>query len=388
MKAANVVGKPRLMSMMTLLAVGFSLFIGWASVFEIDQGARAQGQVIALSRTQVIQAVDGGVLSELRVVEGQEVKVGQILAVLEKSRARAGYEENRARAAALRIALIRAKAESTLSVPAFGSEFVMYGDFVRAQRQLYVQHKRSLDEEMLSSDQALALANEELRMTDVLFKNGDVSKLEMLRAQRAVTDLVGRIASVRNKYRQDAATEVVKTVEELSSLNSKLAERQDVLDHTDLTAPVSGVVKLLRVTTIGGVLKAGDELMQIAPTEKDLIVEAKVNPTDVGLLRIGLPVTVKADAFDYSIYGTLIGELTYISPDTLSEPGPNGGAAQTYYRVHVKLAARQPQNRKAKEIVLKPGMTASIDIRTGTRTVLNYLAKPVTKAFGGALIER
>lgn len=388
MKAALVVGQPRFVSMMSLLAIGFLLFLGWAAMFEIDQGVRAQGQVIALLRTQVIQAVDGGVLSEMRVVEGQEVKVGQVLAVLEKSRARAGYEENRARAASMRIALIRAKAESALSVPVFGSEFVTYGDFVHAQQQLYAQRKRSLDEEMLSSEEALALANEELRMTDVLFKNGDVSKLEMLRAQRAVTDLEGRIATVRNKYRQDATTEVAKTVEELSSLNSKLAERQDVLDHTDLTAPVSGVVKLLRVTTIGGVLKAGDELMQIAPTEKDLIVEAKVNPTDVGLLRIGLPVTVKADAFDYSIYGTLMGELTYISPDTLSEPGPNGGAAQTYYRVHVKLVALQPQNHKAREIALKPGMTASIDIRTGTRTVLNYLAKPVTKAFGGALIER
>jgi adhesin transport system membrane fusion protein len=118
-----------------------------------------------------------------------------------------------------------------------------------------------------------------------------------------------------------------------------------------------------------------------------LIIEAKVNPTDVGQLTDGLPVSVKVDAFDYSIYGTLIGKLIYISPDTLSEQNPNG-QSQTFYRVKVHLPHLQTHNPKARDIVVKPGMTVGIDIRTGTRSVLNYLAKPVFKAFGGALIER
>jgi adhesin transport system membrane fusion protein len=127
--------------------------------------------------------------------------------------------------------------------------------------------------------------------------------------------------------------------------------------------------------------------MQIAPTDEDLIIEAKVNPSDVGQLSVGLPVSVKVDAFDYSVYGMLNGALVYVSPDTLSEQGPNG-QSQTFYRVKVHLPRAQPKNTKASEIVVKPGMTASIDIRTGTRTVLGYLAKPVFKAFGGALLER
>jgi adhesin transport system membrane fusion protein len=147
------------------------------------------------------------------------------------------------------------------------------------------------------------------------------------------------------------------------------------------------VVKYLKVTTIGGVLRGGDELMQIAPTDDDLIIEAKVNPSDVGQLSQGLPVSVKVDAFDYSVYGMLSGDLVYISPDTLSEQ-TQGGQTQTYYRVKVHLPRLQPHNAKARDIVVKPGMTASIDIRTGTRSVLNYLAKPIVKAFGGALIER
>jgi adhesin transport system membrane fusion protein len=127
--------------------------------------------------------------------------------------------------------------------------------------------------------------------------------------------------------------------------------------------------------------------MQIAPTDEDLIIEAKVNPTDVGQLSVGLPVSVKVDAFDYSVYGMLIGELRYISPDTLSEQGPNG-QAQTFYRVKVRLPKAQTHNPHARDILVKPGMTASIDIQTGRRSVLNYLAKPVFKAFGGALLER
>ena len=374
-------------SMMVLLALGLGLFIAWAAHFEMDQGVRAQGQIISSVHTQIIQAVDGGVLSELRVVEGQQVKLGEVLAVLEKSRAQAGFEESRSRVASLTIAMTRARAEARLQAPVFGPQFNAYPEFVAAQKILYQQRKRSLDEDVAGNSQSLAMAREELNMTEALLKDGDVSKLEALRARRQVTELEARIAASRNKYRQDASGEAAKVEEDLASVTSKLAERKDVLEHTQLTAPVAGVVKFLKITTIGGVLRGGDELMQIAPSDEDLIIEAKVNPSDVGQLSLGLPVSVKVDAFDYSIYGMLIGDLRYISPDTLSEQGPNG-QTQTYYRAKVHLPHQQAQNPKAREIAVKPGMTVSIDIQTGKRSVLNYLAKPVIKAFGGALTER
>lgn len=374
-------------SMMVLLALGLGIFILWAANFEIDQGVRAQGQMISGARTQIIQAVDGGVLSELRVVEGQAVKVDEVLAVLERSRAEAGYEESRDRLASLRIAMARARAEARMQVPNFDAEFKAYPGFLQAQQALYQQRKRSLDEDVAGNSQNLAMAKEELRMTETLFKDGDVSKVEVLRARRQVTELEVRIAAVRNKYRQDASAEAAKIEDDLASVNAKLSERRDVLEHTNLSAPVAGVVKFLKITTIGGVLRSGDELMQIAPTDEDLIVEAKVNPSDVGQLYTGLPVSVKVDAFDYSVYGMLNGDLIYISPDTLSEAGP-GGQTLTYYRAKVRLPREQAQNPKAREIVVKPGMTVSIDIRTGKRTVLSYLAKPVIKAFGGAMTER
>lgn len=374
-------------SMMVLLACGLLLFGGWAALFELDQAVRAQGQVISNARTQSIQAVDGGVLAELRVVEGQQVQVGEVVAVLEKSRAQAGFEESRDKVAALQIALARAQAEARMQPPVFGEAFHAYPEFVRAQQNLYQQRRRSLDEDVGATSQSLAMAREELAMTEALLRDGDVSRLEALRARRQVAELEARITTARNKYRQDASAEAAKLQEDLASVSSKMTERRNILDHTELNAPVAGVVKFLRVTTIGGVLRGGDELMQIAPTDEDLIIEAKVNPSDVGQLSLGLPVSVKVDAFDYAVYGMLQGELIYISPDTLSEQGP-GGQTQIYYRVKVQLPRAQPHNPKARDIVVKPGMTVSIDIRTGTRTVLNYLAKPVFKAFGGALIER
>ncbi len=374
-------------SMMLLLALALGLFIVWAALFEIDQSVRAQGQLISNARTQVIQAVDGGVLSDLRVVEGQAVQVGKVLAVLEKDRAEAGFEESRDKIASLTIALTRARAEAQMLAPVFGAASRAYPDFVQAQLHLYQQRKRSLDEDVGANSQSLAMAREELTLTEALLRDGDVGQLEALRARRQVTEIEARISAARNKYRQDAATEAAKIEDDLASVNSKLSERKNILEHTELTAPVPGVVKSLRITTIGGVLRAGDELMQIAPTDEDLIIEAKVNPADIGQLAVGLPVAVKVDAFDYSVYGMLSGELVYISPDTLTDQAPNG-QSQTYYRVKVHLPRLQAHNPKAREIVVKPGMTVSIDIRTGVRSVLNYLAKPVVKNFGGALIER
>jgi adhesin transport system membrane fusion protein len=170
-----------------------------------------------------------------------------------------------------------------------------------------------------------------------------------------------------------------------------------------LTTPVDGIVKFMRINTVGGVLRAGDELMHISPSTGGYIVEAKINPSDIGELRIGQPVSLKLDAFDYSVYGMLNGSLSYISSDTFTD-STTSGATQAYYRVQVQLdptTTSEPVNNgvsaslisnQATHLLrlsdLKPGMTATLDIRTRSRSVLQYLAKPVQKAFSGALHER
>jgi adhesin transport system membrane fusion protein len=377
-----------------LLSACLGVFIAWAGYFEIDQTVHTTGQVILSARTQLVQTADGGVLKELRVQEGDSVTSGQLLAVLEKERVQANLEETRARIMSLKASLLRAKAEVYFETPKFGAEFKRYPEFVSAQQGLYTQRKRSLDEELRTMQDALGMALQEKRMNDNLFKSGDVSELDVLRAKRQVTEIEGRIAATKNKYLQDTRTELTRIEDELSSQNQKLNGAENMLSHTDIMAPMDGVVKTLKIHTLGGVLRPGEELMQIAPVGDDLLLEAKVAPSDIGQLVKGQIVFITLDAYDYSIYGNLKGVLTDISPDTLSDNNAQGslvnspnGQPSVYYKVNIVIAKDQ-ENPKVKLMEIKPGMTASIDIRTGTRNLLTYLLKPVIKTLGTSLNER
>ena len=377
-----------------LLSACLAAFIAWAGYFEIDQTVHTTGQVILSARTQLVQTADGGVLKELTVQEGDTVTSGQLLAVLEKERVQANLEETRARTMSLKAALIRAKAEVQFQTPQFGSEFRRYPEFVSAQQGLYAQRKRSLDEELRTMQDGLAMAMQEKRMNDNLFKSGDVSELDVLRAKRQVTEIEGRIAATKNRYLQDTRTELTRIEDELSSQNQKLNSAENLLSHTDIMAPMDGVVKTLKIHTVGGVLRPGDELMQIAPVGDALLLEAKVPPSDIGQLVKGQVVLITLDAYDYSIYGNLKGELIDISPDTLSDNNAQGSLVNTpngqpsvYYKVNIRIAKEQ-DNPKVNAMEIKPGMTAGIDIRTGTRNLLTYLLKPVIKTLGTSLNER
>lgn len=381
---------PRQLPMLWLIAAAVALLLMFAAFFEIDQGVRAQGQVIADSRTQVIQAVDGGIVTDLYVREGDHVKAGQLLAELESDRAQAGQTQAKAELASKHIALVRTKAELEGRTPDFGLEYQIWPNFVAAQLGVWQQRKQSLDEELQVQQEAMQLAQEELRMSHELFRNGDISQSELMRAQRGVIEVKARISAVRNKYQQEARIEVAKLEDEIGVSRLKLDERQNILSHTELRAPMDGVVKFVRITTTGGVLKPGDELMQISPTDDEMLVELKINPSDVTQLRVGLPVALRFDAFDASLFGKVHGHLNYISPDTLNEQGPNG-QPQIYYRAQVKLDWSTPSYRSNDRIEpqdIKPGLTATADVLTGYRTVLYYFAKPVIKAFSGALMQR
>lgn len=386
-----------------LLLLGLLIFLMWTSLSDMDQTVRSHGQIIAIARNQIIQAADGGVLKQLLVLEGQQVRAGQTLAKLETTRSEASYLEIKAKLGALQAALVRAKAESSGAALIYDLDSESNNVFTSGQQQAYSQKRQGLEDELQVLSAGLQLSEKELQMSQALLKTGDVSQLEFMRAQRQVHETQGRIGSVKQKYLQEAKQDAVRIQEEISAYQFKLNERKSLLDHSTLTSPVDGIVKVLRINTVGGVLRAGDELMHISPTSGGYIFEAKINPSDIGELRLGLPVSLKFDAFDYSVYGMLQGTLSYISSDTLTDSGPNG-AVQTYYRVQVQInsnsfeapsshdsrwffqASRNVNSLSLKE--LKPGMTATLDIQTRSRSLLQYLTKPVQKAFSGALHER
>ncbi len=361
-------------------------FFGWASWAELDQITRANGQVIASSRNQVIQSLDGGVLEELLVREGTQVKRGQMLFRFDKTKAQAAYLESAAKAAALKATVARLNAEVFGGQPKFPAELADYPEFVSNQRVLFNKRQSAINEEIVALEKSLALVKAELEMNLPLLKTGDVSRAEVLKLQRQVAEIQGQITNRRNKYLQDSQTDLAKAQEDLAGVMQILAQRKEQLDATEARSPMDGVVRNVRLTTRGGVARPGEEIMQIVPIEDDLIVEAKVRPADIAFVKPGLPATVKLDAYDYTIYGSLNGEVSYISADTLNEEVR--GTEQPYYRVQIKTRSHNLASWKKERIDIQPGMTAMVEIKTGSNTVLHYLTKPITKTMSESLGER
>lgn len=253
---------------------------------------------------------------------------------------------------------------------------------------LLKKRRSAIQEEVQALEDVKVLVLKELDMTRPLLKTGDVSMTDVLRLERQVTDIQAQITNRRNKYFQDAQAEMSKAQEDLESAEQIMAQRRDQLNQTELKAPLHGVVKNVRVTTLGGVLRPGDEVMQIVPLEEDLVVEAKVSPVDIAFIKPGLEATIKIDAYDYSIYGTLSGKLIFISPDTLSENLNLQQGEQPYYRVRVQTNGRKFSGSADKELDIQPGMTATVEVKTGSNTVLHFLVKPIFKTLSQAFRER
>lgn len=371
-------------------SIGFTLavFTAWAYFAEVDQITRAPGSVIASARSQIIQSLDGGVIEDLLVKEGDKVQRDQVLVKLEHTRQESGYLETRAKVVALASTVARLQAEVLGREPKFPPDIIHYPEYRENQLVLLQKRRAAIQEEIQSLEAMKRLAQKELDMTRPLLKTGDVSATDVLRLERQVTDFHAQITNRRNKYFQDAQAELSKAQEDLASAQQIMAQRRDQLTQTELKAPLHGVVKNVRVTTRGGVLRPGDEVMQIVPLEDDLVIEAKVSPVDIAFIKPGLAATIKIDAYDYSIYGTLSGKLVYISPDTLNENLNVQQGEQPYYRVRVQAEGRKFSADANKELDIQPGMTATVEIKTGSNTVLHYLVKPIFKTLTQSLHER
>lgn len=362
----------------------------WAAFAELDQIARAQGQVIATARTQVIQSANDGVIEAVLVQEGARVKKGQLLARLDRSQAEAAWRDSLGKVAALKAALVRLQAEVFNRPLQFPADVRAHPAFVQNQTELFQRRQGALKAEIAALKESLALVREELTLSKKLLATGDVGRAEVIRLKKQVSDLNGQITNRRNKYFQDAQADMTKAEEDLSTQQQALVERTAIYERTEITAPADGLVKNIQITTPGAKVRPGEIIMELLPTGSDLIVEAKLQPADIAWVRIGLPAAVKLDAFDYSIYGALKGEVRYISPDALSEKTQNGEAI--YYRVQIRLdetaLAERNREQSGKAVEIQPGMTATVEIVTGRKSVLAYLTKPVTKTLSEALGER
>ncbi len=366
-----------------LFFVFLVVFRVWAYNSELDEVTRGQGNVIPSSREQVVQSLDPGILTEMKVSEGDIVEKEQILLKLDDTRSSAVLRESVAKVDNLEATVARLKAE------AYGSQLQfpkgLSKELMQREQAAYMARRRAMVDSVQGMRLSKAALDQEISITAPMVKHGVVSSVELLRMQRESNDLASQIAERQNRYSAEANNELVQAESELAQAKENMAMRADPVDRAVIRSPMRGIVKDIQINTVGGVVNQGQDILTIVPLDGKLLVEAYIRPQDVAFLSPGLPAVVKISAYDYAIYGGLEGKVTIISPDTMSNTSqtrandlkldPN----QVYYRILVQTNNSNLKDRNGKTMPIIPGMVATVDIKTGQKTVFEYLIKPITR---------
>mgnify|MGYP000297038628 CR=1 FL=1 len=409
-----------------ILSLTFFLVAGWwAYETNLDEVTRGEGKVIPSSKIQVIQNLEGGILSDVLVVEGQTVEKDQILLKIDDTRFSSSFRETELKYYELLARSIRLKAESEgakFIVPQAVSdaskslaknEMALYesrqrelNSATRVLKQQEIQRKQELVERQAKQKQlklSHELSNRELTMSEPLVEAGVMSEVELLRLRRTVNDLHGEmeanrlaIPRIRSalkeakqkieeqvfEFRANSASQFSEVNAELERTKETVFSSKDRVSRTQVRSPVKGTIKQLKINTVGGIIQPGADLVEIVPIEDNLLIEAKIRPADIAFLRPGQEAMVKLTAYDFSIYGGLPAKLERISADTIVDE-----KEESFYLIYLRTDKNYIDSSKGMLEII-PGMTTTVDILTGKKSVLDYLLKPILKAKNEAMRER
>jgi adhesin transport system membrane fusion protein len=423
---ALVEDAPRVVRLTIWVLLGFFVFaLLWAHFAVVDEVTRGEGKAIPSSRLQKIQNLEGGIVAQIYVHEGEIVDAGAPLLRLDDTRFASNVGETEADRLAMLVRVERLSAEvedrpmqisaeTEKAVPAlvagerqlYASRQQQLQDEIGGLQQQLVQRQQELREFSSKLDQyrrSLDLLNQEIAMSEPLVAQGAISKVEVLRlrrsqvetrgeldatalaiprAQAAVKEAENKIAETRGKFRSDALTQLNEARTGLSKAEATSKGLEDRVNRTLVISPVRGIVKQLMVNTIGGVIQPGSDLVEIVPLDDTLLVEARIRPQDIAFLRPGQEATVKFTAYDYTVYGGLKAKLEQIGADTITDDDGN-----SFYLITLRTE-KSHLGTDDKPLLIIPGMVASVDIITGHKSVLSYLLKPIIRARAEALRER
>ena len=368
---------PRASLFIWIICIGLLSLLIWAWLFKLEEVSTGIGKVIPSSKEQVVQSLEGGILTKLYVHEGQIVQEGQVLAQLDPTRFASNVGESASLLLASQATAARLRAEVNGTSLKFPSEVLKERDLVEEETALYHSRRSNLEESLSGLQQALILVEEELQMTEPLVAKGAASEVEVLRLKRQATDLRNQMNDVRNQYLVKAREELAKANTDIETQLQVVKGKSDSLNRTLFKSPVRGIIKEIDVMTVGGVISQNGKLMTIVPLDEQLLVEARISPRDIAFIHPGQDALVKITAYDYSIYGGLKGKVSIISPDTLRDEVKQD---QFYYRVYIRTDSGKLMNKAGKQFSITPGMVATVDIKTGEKTILDYLIKPFNKA--------
>lgn len=399
--------------------------IGWAWWAELEEVTSGAGLVIPASKVKVVQNLEGGIVLAILTEDGAQVKKGQVLLRIDPTGFGARLNESLGRQAGMQVTLRRLRAEAEETEPDFDDALIeQWPDLVSRELTLFLSRRESLqaslnalNELVLQRGQeikevrnqirvvgrSLSLANEELELMRPAVRDGIVSRVELFRTESRVNDLDGQLSSARlsiprikatlaeakqrleerkKQFRSEALLERNLLEVELSALTETIGAEQDRVARTDVRSPVDGIVKELKVTTIGQVVQPGLDLVEIVPLDDTLLIEAQVRPADIAFLRPGQLAVVKLTAYDFTLYGTLEGQLERISVDTIEDE-----QGERFYKILVRTQRNFLGEESAGNVIL-PGMVAQVDVITGKKTVLQYITSPLLRVQGQALRER
>jgi adhesin transport system membrane fusion protein len=403
-------------------AIAVAALLVWAALAPVDEVTRGDARVVPSRQLQVVQSLDGGVVAEILVREGQVVEAGQLLLRVDETRAGAGVRESASQSFSLRAraARLRALAEGSPFVAPKGrdddedraalderrlyeSRVSELASTLAVNRQQLAQRQQELSEmqsKRVAALRGLDLTQQELAQTRPLLASGAVSQVDVLRLERDVARYRGdadqamaqiaraeaAIGEVQRKaqeteisFRNDARKELGDTMAKLNALNEGAVALADKVDKAQVKSPVRGSVQRLLANTVGGVVQPGKDIVEIVPLDDTLVLEARIAPKDIAFIHPGLAANVKFSAYDFSIYGGLDAKVENISPDSVVDERGNA-----YYLVRVRTV----QAGFSEKLPIIPGMTAEVDVLTGRKSVLNYLLKPVLKVQQRAMSER
>jgi len=424
--AATMESAPRTGHSLLILTVFFFICAGWwASVTELDEVTRGEGKVIPSSKIQVIQNLEGGILSEVLIAEGQIVEKGDVLLKIDDTRFSSSFRETELKYWELLARSTRLQAEAD------GDDLVLPEKLINdkpqlaaAERSLYQTRQRELEsnvdvlqqqarqrEQELRETQSklnklrtsYELSNQELGMSEPLVSVGVISEVEILRLKRTVNELHGdmettrlaiprirsslsevnqKIEDAKLRFQSESASQLSEVQAELARTEETVTSAEDRVTRTQVRAPVKGKINRLMINTVGGIIQPGEDLVEIVPVDDNLLVEAHIRPSDIAFLRPGQNAMVKFTAYDFSIYGGLPAKLERISADTITNEED-----ESFYIIYLRTNENNIDSSKG-PLEIIPGMTVTVDILTGKKTVLDYLLKPILKAKNEALRER
>lgn len=375
-KVRGVAQQSRIILWIIIAMMG--IFIVWSYFAVLNEVAIGEGKVMPASKGQIIQNLEGGILAELNVREGDEVEEGQVLASLDPAKAKSNVDETLAKIVALQARAARLNAEiNNKDKITYPSEIHDQKDVINRETELFYTNRQAFKENVLNLTEQLRLAQNEVEIAKPLLKTGAASEVEVLKLQQNAAELSSRLAATKNEYYVALRGDYTKTMADLEPLLKARDGLNDQLTRTVIRAPTKGIVKDIRITTIGGVVAPGGTLMEIVPLGDQLLIEAKLSPRDIAFIHKDQKANVKITAYDSAIYGSLPGSVQFVSPDSIED---DVDKRVYYYRAYILTEHSYLETKDGKKHQIIPGMVATAEISTGEKTVLDYLIKPLNRA--------